>query len=161
MQHLLQMCKKIKDQYGDFIKLMTGNIANPDSIGEYIDAKIDYVRVGIGTGAGCTTSSNTAIHYPQASLLNDINESYSKNKKIKIIADGGIQQVNAIKNALKEINLDLIIPVIGLAKNNKHQTDKIIINEEIKLLNERKERELKDKVERRKQKDEQRKQETG
>ena len=50
-----------------------------------------------------------------------------------IIADGGIQQVNAIRNALKEINLDLIIPVIGLAKNNKHQTDKIIINEEIKL----------------------------
>ena len=39
-----------------------------------------------------------------------------------IIADGGIQQVNAIRNALKEINLDLIIPVIGLAKNNKHQT---------------------------------------
>ena len=100
MHHLLQMCKKIKYQYGDFIKLMTGNIANPDSIGEYIDAKIDYVRVGIGTGAGCTTSSNTAIHYPQASLLNDINESYSKNKKIKIIADGGIRNFSDVIKAL-------------------------------------------------------------
>lgn len=100
MHHLLQTCKKIKYQYGDFIKLMTGNIANPHSIIEYIDAEIDYVRVGIGSGAGCTTSSNTAIHYPQASLLNDINVTYSKNRKLKIIADGGIRNFSDVIKAL-------------------------------------------------------------
>lgn len=47
-----------------------------------------------------------------------------------IIADGGINQINAIKKSLKLLNLDNIIPVIGLAKNNKHQTNKIIINKD-------------------------------
>ncbi|MCF0227742.1 MAG: excinuclease ABC subunit C, partial [Malacoplasma sp.] len=43
-----------------------------------------------------------------------------------IIADGGWNQVNAIKNALREINLDQVIPVIGLAKNKNHQTEYIV-----------------------------------
>ncbi|MDR2823190.1 MAG: excinuclease ABC subunit UvrC [Mycoplasmataceae bacterium] len=52
-----------------------------------------------------------------------------------IIVDGGIIQVNAAIKALKEINLQSVIPVIGLAKNSKHQTDAIVFpnHKQIKL----------------------------
>ncbi|MBW3058652.1 excinuclease ABC subunit C [Spiroplasma poulsonii] len=41
-----------------------------------------------------------------------------------IMMDGGIQQVNACLNELKKLNL--IIPVIGLVKNNQHKTDHLL-----------------------------------
>lgn len=44
-----------------------------------------------------------------------------------IIADGGKQQVHTIIKSLKENKLNLIIPVIGLVKNRKHQTEKIYL----------------------------------
>lgn len=42
-----------------------------------------------------------------------------------IIMDGGIIQINAAKEVLK--NLNLIIPIIGLSKNDKHQTNAIVL----------------------------------
>lgn len=43
-----------------------------------------------------------------------------------IIVDGGAIQVRAALESLKLLNLDQVIPVIGLAKNDKHKTDKIV-----------------------------------
>ena len=44
-----------------------------------------------------------------------------------IFADGGITQIRAIKQAVKSLELD--IPVIGMVKNDKHQT-RALINEQ-------------------------------
>ena len=41
-----------------------------------------------------------------------------------ILADGGITQIRAIKNAVRKYNLD--IPVYGMVKNDKHQTRALI-----------------------------------
>ena len=41
-----------------------------------------------------------------------------------ILADGGITQIRAIKNAIKKYNID--IPVYGMVKNDKHQTRALI-----------------------------------
>ena len=43
-----------------------------------------------------------------------------------IFADGGITQIKAIKQAIKDLQLD--IPVFGMVKNDKHQT-RALINE--------------------------------
>lgn len=43
-----------------------------------------------------------------------------------IFADGGITQIRAIKQAIKDLQLD--IPVFGMVKNDKHQT-RALINE--------------------------------
>ena len=51
---------------------MAGNIANPNTYIDYCEAGIDYVRIGIGGGDGCITSSNVAIHSGMVTLLDKI-----------------------------------------------------------------------------------------
>ena len=80
MKCLLELVKCIKSLYGDKILIMTGNIANPETYRLYEEAGVDYVRVSIGTGNVCSTSSNTAIHYPVFSLLEEV---YKVKKEIK------------------------------------------------------------------------------
>ena len=120
MQKLLDLCKQAKERFGDKIQLIAGNIANPDTYYEYAKAGIDYVRVGIGTGSACTTSSNVGgIHYPMVSLLSKLkdnkqlvtskivlsdccysNEKCEFNSIPKIIADGGFSNFDQIIKAL-------------------------------------------------------------
>lgn len=101
MKCLLDIAKAIKDKYYDTVLLMAGNIANPKTYEDYEKAGIDYVRVSVGTGSCCTTSSNTGIHYPVFSLLSEIHEIRKKiNGKCKVIADGGVRGYRDIQKAL-------------------------------------------------------------
>lgn len=100
MEDILELVKKAKSLH-DNICVMAGNIANPKTFIEYENAGIDYCRVGIGTGSGCLTSSNTGIHFPQFSLLEEIYKIKLENKcKCKIVADGGIRGYRDIQKAL-------------------------------------------------------------
>lgn len=133
MKSLYDKCiiaKQKAEEFGYKLTIMTGNIANPKTY-EWIcknatyktnDNKkkcaIDYIRVGIGGGSGCITTSNVSAHYPQASLINKcynikqqllletITEhgmtSHKYNKEIlpKIVADGGIRNYDNVIKAL-------------------------------------------------------------
>ena len=100
LNHLYEVVKKVRSLYPR-CKIMTGNIANPETLHIAANAGVDYIRLGIGSGSGCITSSNTAIHYPMASLIND-RYRYKKqwNLKIKLIADGGIRNYDDVIKAL-------------------------------------------------------------
>ena len=100
LNYLYEVVRKLKLLYPR-CKIMTGNIANPETLLTAANAGVDYIRLGIGSGAGCITSSNTAIHYPMASLINDCYK-YKKqwNLNIKLIADGGIRNYNDVIKAL-------------------------------------------------------------
>ena len=101
MEALLDLIKEIKSKFGDSIVIMSGNIANPLTYQYYNDAGCDYVRCGIGGGAGCLTASNTGVYYPLFSLLKETYEVKQKiNGKCKIIADGGIKGYCDIQKAL-------------------------------------------------------------
>lgn len=101
MSCLLRLVKELKTKYGNDICIMTGNIANPETYRDYEDAGVDYCRVSIGTGNVCSTSSNTAIHYPIFSLLSEIYAIKQEiSGKCKIIADGGIRGYRDIQKAL-------------------------------------------------------------
>lgn len=88
------------------IKIMAGNIANPETLKMAIESGVDYIRIGIGSGSGCITSSNTAIHYPMASLVKDCYKYLNYYKwtvgktNLKIIADGGIRNYSDVVKAL-------------------------------------------------------------
>ena len=100
LNHLYEVVKKLKSLYPR-CEIMTGNIANPGTLLIAAHVGVDYIRLGIGSGAGCITSSNTAIHYPMASLINDCYR-YKKqwNLNIKLIADGGIRNYDDVIKAL-------------------------------------------------------------
>lgn len=115
LSELFSVCKNLKEQYGDKIVIMTGNIANPKAYASYCKCGIDYVRVGIGGGSRCTSSANVGVHYPMATLLADIynersllntyNNMCEKNggmpiKITKVIADGGINWYDDINKSL-------------------------------------------------------------
>ena len=84
------------------LTVMVGNIANPETYDEicknYSDS-VQFIRVGIGGGSGCTTSVQTGVHTSLPYLITEINKikkSYA-NKPL-VIADGG---VNTIDRAIK------------------------------------------------------------
>ena len=108
------MAKELSNKLGYKLTIMTGNIANPDTYKwicnfniRYKMKVIDFIRVGIGGGSGCITTSNVSTHYPQASL---IDECYNKKQLLletededilpKIIADGGIRNYDHVIKAL-------------------------------------------------------------
>lgn len=109
MQKLYESVKTSKGVYGKNITIMIGNIANPETYRYAISSGADFVRCSIGSGLACITSSNTAIHYPMVSLLDEIKKikkSYAEARGMsedalpKIIADGGIRNYSDIIKAL-------------------------------------------------------------
>lgn len=101
MKSQIELGRALKELYGFSIKIMGGNIANPETYKLYDKAGFDYLRVGIGGGAGCITSTQTGIHYPMGSLINDtfqVKRECSGNTKI--IADGGISTFSAVIKCL-------------------------------------------------------------
>jgi len=94
MQRLLNAVRNARKLYSRQLIIMVGNVANPFTYIELSKAGADYVRIGIGNGAGCSTSVHTGIGYPLASLIHDINEEKQKHsiKYAKIVADGGIKK---------------------------------------------------------------------
>lgn len=101
MRCLLELVKDLKSVYGGGMLIMTGNIANPETYKEYEKAGVDYCRVSIGTGNVCSTSSNTAVHYPVFSLLKEVWEKkQSIDGRCKIVADGGIHGFRDVQKAL-------------------------------------------------------------
>lgn len=106
MIKLYELVKKAKINYGDNIVIMIGNIANPLTYIEAINSNVDYVRVSIGGGFGCLTSTSVGVHYAPASLLDEINKIKLLKKEEgittlpKVIADGGIRDYSDIIKAL-------------------------------------------------------------
>ena len=134
--HMAELFQKVidaKQKYGNNLKVMIGNLANPETYVECCKAGVDYVRVGIGGGSGCTTSVQTGIHTSMPWLLEGIKtikheisfyEQYTgylgdhkwirKNKgfRTKVIADGGI---NTIAKAIKCLALGADYVMMGKA----------------------------------------------
>ena len=106
MKKITELVSIAKEVYGNNIIIMAGNIANPQAYYAYAKCGIDYVRVGIGGGKGCITSTCLGVHMPMASLINDISiikdgldPTYYKSIP-KIVADGGIRGYADIMKSL-------------------------------------------------------------
>ena len=87
--------KKINNK----IPICVGNIATGDAAKKLYNSGADIIKVGIGPGSICTTRMVSGIGVPQISAIMNVKKAL-KNKKIKIISDGGIKFSGDIAKAL-------------------------------------------------------------
>ena len=123
MNRLYEVCKDLKQHYGQQMIIMTGNVANPKAYIYYANAGIDYLRACIGTGSRCTTSANVGVHYPTATLLDELRMEkerweieFGRPAPTKIIADGGIANFDDIQKCLA-LGADLVMSGSIFAKS--------------------------------------------
>jgi IMP dehydrogenase/GMP reductase len=101
MSKLLDITRRAKETYGDSLILMVGNVAHPETYREFSSVGADYIRIGIGNGAGCLTTVQTGVGYPMASLIKECYEvSCTLDNPAKIVADGGFKDYSDIIKAL-------------------------------------------------------------
>ena len=85
-----EIIKYIKKSKNNKIALCAGNIATPEAAKFFIKLGVDIFKVGIGPGSICTTRLVAGIGVPQLSAILAVRNGI-KNKKVKIISDGGIK----------------------------------------------------------------------
>ena len=81
------------------VPICVGNIATGEAAIKLYNSGADIIKVGIGPGSICTTRMVAGIGVPQISAIMDVRLAL-KNKKIKIISDGGIKFSGDIAKAL-------------------------------------------------------------
>ncbi len=81
------------------IPFCVGNIATGEAAIKLYNSGADIIKVGIGPGSICTTRMVAGIGVPQISAIMEVKK-VLKNKKIKIISDGGIKFSGDIAKAI-------------------------------------------------------------
>ena len=88
-ENVLKIMSKIKKIVYK-IPICIGNIASGEAALKLYNEGADILKVGIGPGSICTTRMIAGIGVPQITAIMEVKKSM-KNKKIKIISDGGIK----------------------------------------------------------------------
>ena len=95
---VIKMLKHLKKQFPDQ-EVIVGNIATAEAAKDLISNGADAIKIGIGPGSICTTRIVAGVGVPQLTAIMNVAK-FAKNKKVPIIADGGIRYSGDIAKAL-------------------------------------------------------------
>lgn len=95
---VIDMVKNVKRLYPE-LQVIAGNIATAEAAIALADAGADAVKVGIGPGSICTTRIVAGVGVPQLYAVFECAKAL-KDRKIPVIADGGIKQTGDIVKAI-------------------------------------------------------------
>ncbi len=87
-QHFLNHITKIREKYKSLVTIIAGNVVTPEMAQMVVNAGADIVKVGIGSGAVCTTRIQTGVGYPQLSAIMECREAVHQ-LGAHLISDGG------------------------------------------------------------------------
>lgn len=96
---VIDMLRNVKQQFGDKVDVVVGNIATAAAAEALIAAGADAIKVGIGPGSICTTRVIAGVGVPQLTAVMDVAYGIS-DPSVPIIADGGIRFTGDIVKAL-------------------------------------------------------------
>lgn len=98
MINLINTCHRLRKAMPN-VTFMAGNIVTPHGVKDLVvDGLVDIIKVGIGSGALCTTRKVTGVGYPQLSAVLECAEK-AHELGAHIVADGGVTMVGDISKA--------------------------------------------------------------
>jgi IMP dehydrogenase len=92
------MAKHLRREFPS-VDLIAGNVATAEGVEALIEAGVDAVKVGIGSGSICTTRVVAGIGVPMVTAIDDCANA-AAHHNIPIIADGGVRFSGDITKAI-------------------------------------------------------------
>ena len=97
-QNVIDMARQLRQNFPS-VDLIAGNVATAAGAEALIEAGVDAIKVGIGSGSICTTRIVAGIGVPMVTAVSDCARAAERHG-VPIIADGGIRYSGDITKAL-------------------------------------------------------------
>ena len=97
-QNVINMVRRLRREFPS-TDLIAGNVATAGGTEALIDAGVDSVKVGIGSGSICTTRVVTGIGVPMVTAVSDCAQAAQRHE-VPIIGDGGVRYSGDITKAI-------------------------------------------------------------
>src|SRR6266702_936652 len=97
-EHALRATRDVKDAFPN-VQLIAGNVATAEGARDLAEAGAEAIKVGVGTGAACSTRIVAGVGVPQLTALFDC-VAVALELGLPIVADGGVRNSGDLTKAL-------------------------------------------------------------